>query len=77
MNAQTEFEVDMSKLGQKIDTSKLSCAITNHKGIIIPSKIIPQNNEVFKILYTPFEAGRHTIELCYDKQPVKFIESVI
>lgn len=60
----------MSKLGHKIDTSKLSCAITDPKGKILPSKIIAQNNEVYKILYTPFEAGRHTIELCYDNMPV-------
>lgn len=70
MNAQTSFEVDMSKLGQKIDTSKLSCAITDPKGKNIPSKIIAQSNDVFKILYTPFEAGKHTIELCYDNMPV-------
>lgn len=70
MNAQTEFQLDMSKLGHKIDTSKLSCAITDPKGKILPSKIITQNNEVYKILYTPFEAGRHTIELCYDNMPV-------
>ncbi|CRL07144.1 CLUMA_CG020139, isoform A [Clunio marinus] len=69
MNAQTAFNVDMSKLGQKIDTSRLSCAITDPKGKIIPSKIT-RTNEVFKILYTPFEAGRHTIELCYDNMPV-------
>lgn len=70
MNAQTNFQVDMSKLGHKIDTSKLSCAITDPKGKNIPSKIVAQNNEVYKILYTPFEAGKHTIELCYDNMPI-------
>lgn len=70
MNAETSFQVDMSKLGHKIDTSKLSCAITDPKGKNIPNQIIAQNNEIFKILYTPFEAGRHTIELCYDNMPV-------
>lgn len=70
MNAETNFQVDMSKLGHKIDTSKLSCAITDPKGKNIPSKIVTTNNEMFKILYTPFEAGRHTIDLCYDNMPV-------
>lgn len=70
MNAETSFQVDMTKLGHKIDTSKLSCVITDPKGKNVPSKIISSNNEVFKILYTPFEAGRHTIELCYDNMPV-------
>lgn len=54
MNAQTEFQVDMTKLGHKIDTSKLTCAITAPSGKIVPSKIISQN-ETFRILYTPFE----------------------
>lgn len=70
MNSETNFQVDMSKLGQRIDTNKLSCHITDPKGKNVPSKIIAQNNEVFKILYTPFEAGRYTIELCYDNMPV-------
>lgn len=70
MNAQTDFQVDMSKLGHKVDSSKLSCAITDSKGKSIQSQIIQQANEVFKILYTPYEAGRHTIELCYDNMPV-------
>lgn len=60
MNGQTEFQVDMTKLGHKIDTSKLTCAITAPSGKNVASKIISQN-ETFRILYTPFEAGRHTI----------------
>lgn len=55
MNAQTEFQVDMTKLGHKIDTSKLTCAITAPSGKNVPSKIISHNNETFRILYTPFE----------------------
>ncbi|KAG5671669.1 hypothetical protein PVAND_001857 [Polypedilum vanderplanki] len=69
MNAQTDFQVDMKKLGHKIDTSKLTCSITAPSGKPVPNKIISQN-EAFRILYTPFEAGRHTIELNYDNVPV-------
>lgn len=71
MNAQASFQVDMSELGHKIDTNKLSCAITDPKGKNISSKILSQNNEVYKILYTPFEAGKHTIELSYDNMPIE------
>jgi filamin len=69
MNAQTEFQVDMTKLGHKIDTSKLTCAITAPSGKNVSSKII-STNETFRILYTPFEAGQHTIELCFDNVPI-------
>lgn len=69
MNTQTSFQVDMGKLGHKIDSSRLSCAITGPKGNVA-SQIIAQNNEVFKILYTPFEAGKHLIDLCYDNMPI-------
>ena len=71
MNAETDFQVDMSKVGSDIDSSKLSCSIFDPRGNLIPSKIITGNaNEVFRIMYTPFEAGRHTIELLYDNMPV-------
>ncbi|XP_055382224.1 filamin-A isoform X2 [Condylostylus longicornis] len=67
MNAATDFLVDMSKVGSNIDTSKLSCAIFDPKGNVLPSKIVTgKDDDVFRIMYTPFEAGRHTIELLYD-----------
>lgn len=61
MNAQTEFQVDMTKLGHKIDTSKLTCAITAPSGKNVPSKII-SHNETFRILYTPFEGELLNVE---------------
>lgn len=71
MNAATDFTVDMSKVGSEIDSSKLSCSIFDPRGNIIPSKIVPsQGSDIFRIMYTPFEAGRHTIELLYDNVPV-------
>lgn len=71
MSSPTDFTVDMSKVGKKIDSTKLSCAIFDPRGNNIPSKIVAsQDSEVFRILYTPFEAGRHTIELSYDNMPV-------
>ncbi|XP_067618137.1 filamin-A isoform X2 [Eurosta solidaginis] len=71
MNAPTDFMVDMSKVGSNIDSTKLSCAIFDPKGKVLASKIIPDTtDDIFRIAYTPFEAGRHTIELLYDNIPV-------
>lgn len=71
MNAATDFNVDMSKVGSNIDSGKLSCAIFDPMGHVLPSKIIQgPTDDIFRIMYTPFEAGRHTIELMYDNIPV-------
>lgn len=71
MNSQTDFKVDMSKVGSNVDSDKFSCAIFDPKGNVLPSKIVSEDNsEVFRIMYTPFEAGRHTIDLLYDNVPV-------
>lgn len=71
MNSPTDFMVDMSKVGSNVDSGKFSCAIFDPKGNVLPSKIVPeQNSDVFRIMYTPFEAGRHTIDLLYDNVPV-------
>lgn len=71
MNASTDFMVDMSKIGTDIDQSKLTCSIFDPRGNTIPSKLIPgKTDEEFRIMYTPFEAGRHTIELLYDNAHV-------
>lgn len=71
MNAPTDFMVDMSKVGDDVDKSKLSCNIFDPRGNEIPSKLVPSDNsEIIRIMYTPFEAGRHTIDLLYDNVPV-------
>ncbi|XP_049277169.1 filamin-A isoform X6 [Anopheles funestus] len=72
MNSPTDFLVDMSKVGDDVDRSKLSCNIFDPRGNEIPSKLVPSDSadDVFRIMYTPFEAGRHTIELLYDNVPV-------
>ncbi|XP_054092061.1 filamin-A isoform X3 [Zeugodacus cucurbitae] len=71
MNAATDFMVDMSKVGSDIDSTKLSCAIFDPKGNVLPSKIVSgPSDDIFRVAYTPFEAGRHTIELLYDNIPV-------
>lgn len=75
MNTQTEFCVDMKSIASsslsRIDSSRLTCQIFDPRGNVIPSKILPGiNDDIFRIMYTPFEAGRHTIELLYDNAPI-------
>lgn len=70
MNTPTDFVVDMSKVGNEMDTGKLSCAIFDSRGNIVPSKLTRNADDIIRITYTPFEAGRHTIELLYDNVPV-------
>ncbi|EDW59138.2 filamin-A isoform X2 [Drosophila virilis] len=71
MNADTDFMVDMSKVGSNIESGKLSCAIFDPMGHVLPSKMVQgPTDDIFRIMYTPFEAGRHTIELMYDNIPV-------
>uniref|UniRef100_A0A336KKF8 CSON010354 protein n=1 Tax=Culicoides sonorensis TaxID=179676 RepID=A0A336KKF8_CULSO len=74
MNSQTEFCVDMKSIVSttmtRIESSRIKCQIFDPRGNIIPSKLMPGNNDIYRIMYTPFEAGRHTIELLYDNVPV-------
>lgn len=78
MNGATDFTVDLTQLGAAaIDPHKLLCSIVDPRGNTIPSQLIVPNaaaaaasptnsSDIVKIMYTPFEAGRHTIELLYD-----------
>lgn len=70
MNSLTDFSVDLSHIGTVVDLKKLTCAIFDPRGNPIPSQLIAGKDEVFKIAYTPVEAGRHTIEVLYDNAPV-------
>ncbi|XP_055698008.1 filamin-A isoform X5 [Phlebotomus papatasi] len=71
MNAGTDFTVDMSKVGGDVDAKKLVCSVFDPRGNVLPSKIVQgTNSDTFQIMYTPFEAGRHTIELLYDNVPI-------
>lgn len=80
MNGATDFTVDLTQIGggATIDPHKLLCSIVDPRGNTIPSQLIVptataaaggatnNNYDIVKIMYTPFEAGRHTIELLYD-----------
>lgn len=70
MNDLTNFSVDLSHIGTVVDPKKLSCAILDPRGNLLPSQLVTGKDEVYKIMYTPVEAGRHTIEVLYDNAPV-------
>lgn len=70
MNGATDFTVDLTQLGAAIDPHKLLCSILDPRGNAIPSQLVQGSGDVVKIMYTPFEAGRHTIELLYDNAHV-------
>lgn len=49
---------------------KVMCVITNPSGTRTDSFLRPLTDGTYKISYTPFEEGRHTIDLLYDGVPV-------
>lgn len=70
MNSLTDFAVDLSHIGTVVDIKKLTCAIFDPRDNPIPSQLIAGKGDAYKIMYTPVEAGRHTIEVLYDNAPV-------
>ncbi|XP_038107969.1 filamin-A [Culex quinquefasciatus] len=49
----------------------LSCNIFDPRCNEIPTKQMPSDNsDIFRIMYTPFGAFRHTINMLYDSVPV-------
>lgn len=54
----------------RIETSRFSCKITDSRGKTISSKLTTDTNDLLKIMYTPVEAGKHTIDCAYDDIPL-------
>ncbi|XP_015127266.1 filamin-A isoform X2 [Diachasma alloeum] len=71
VNIPTEFTVDTRAVPKtKTDDGKVSCSITNPSGGKTEKTITPQNDGTYRISYTPFEEGPHTIDILYDNVPV-------
>ncbi|XP_063704506.1 filamin-A-like isoform X2 [Culicoides brevitarsis] len=82
--AENEFCVDMksvitttkttttttSSKYTRIETSRFTCRITDSRGRVIESKCVTDQNDLLKILYTPMETGKHTIDCAYDNVPL-------
>ncbi|KAF8782497.1 filamin-A-like isoform X2 [Argiope bruennichi] len=65
----TEFIVDARAVTKRSD-GKVHCTITNPSGAKTDSFVQSQNDGTYKICYTPFEEGNHTIDITYDGLPV-------
>ncbi|XP_063981261.1 filamin-A isoform X2 [Diachasmimorpha longicaudata] len=71
VNIPTEFTVDTRAVPKtKGDDGKVSCSITNPSGGKTEKTITPQNDGTYRVSYTPFEEGPHTIDILYDNVPV-------
>ncbi|KMQ98503.1 filamin-a isoform x5 [Lasius niger] len=54
----------------KTDDGKVSCTISNPSGGKTEKLIIPQGDGTYRVSYTPFEEGCHTIDILYDNVPI-------
>ncbi|XP_050062888.1 filamin-A isoform X2 [Aphis gossypii] len=69
LGSPTDFSVDsraVAKYGQGVVT----CTVTNPSGSRTETFITPQSDGTYKISYTPFEEGPHTIDIYYDGVPI-------
>ncbi|GIY01877.1 filamin-A [Caerostris darwini] len=69
LDSPTDFIVDARAITKRSD-GKVQCTITNPSGTKTDSFVQSQNDGTYKICYTPFEEGNHTIDITYDGLPV-------
>lgn len=72
VNQPTAFTIDTRAInkGKKEDINKISCSINNPNGGKTEKVIMPQKDGTYQVSYTPFDEGRHTIDILYDNVPV-------
>ncbi|XP_020279518.1 filamin-A isoform X4 [Pseudomyrmex gracilis] len=71
VNKQATFTVDARDVTKsKTDDGKMSCTINNPSGGKTEKLIVPQGDGTYRISYTPFEEGCHTIDILYDNVPI-------
>lgn len=71
MDSATDFTIDTRAIAKtKGDDGKVSCTITNPSGGKTEKIITPQADGTYRVSYTPFEEGRHTIDILYDNVPI-------
>ncbi|XP_011868572.1 PREDICTED: filamin-A isoform X1 [Vollenhovia emeryi] len=71
VNKQTTFTIDARDVAKsKTDDGKVSCTINNPSGGKTEKLIIPQGDGTYRVSYTPFEEGCHTIDILYDNVPI-------
>ncbi|XP_029167599.1 filamin-A isoform X4 [Nylanderia fulva] len=71
VNKQATFTIDTRDIAKsKTDDGKVSCTISNPSGGKTEKLIIPQGDGTYRVSYTPFEEGCHTIDILYDNVPI-------
>ncbi|XP_050519631.1 filamin-A isoform X3 [Diabrotica virgifera virgifera] len=70
VDSPTDFIVDTRSIPKSSDDGKLTCTITGPSGAQVEKLIIPLIDGTYKVSYTPFEEGKHTIDIFYDNVPV-------
>ncbi|XP_065219553.1 filamin-A isoform X2 [Planococcus citri] len=70
LHSKADILVDSRDLGIRDDGKKVTCTITNPSGTKTENFITPLSDGTYKISYTPFEEGPHTIEILYDGLPI-------
>ncbi|KAF7274400.1 hypothetical protein GWI33_012941 [Rhynchophorus ferrugineus] len=67
----TEFLVDTRAIPKSNNQGKVTCTITNPSGTQTEKlETARRLDGTYKVSYTPFEEGRHTIDIFYDNVPV-------
>ena len=71
VNTPTEFTIDTRAVPKVMgEEGKISCSIGNPSGGRTEKIITPQGDGTYRVSYTPFEEGRHTIDIMYDNMPI-------
>ncbi|CAG7722272.1 unnamed protein product [Allacma fusca] len=65
----TDFVVDTRGVGNERNVN-VACTITNPSGARTDSFVKPLHDGTYKINYSPFEEGRHVIDIFYDGIPI-------
>lgn len=70
MDSTTDFTIDTRAIPQQDNEGHVTCIITNPSGSKSEKLVVPVVDGMYKVSYTPFEEGKHTIDIFYDKVPV-------
>ncbi|XP_011497813.1 PREDICTED: filamin-A [Ceratosolen solmsi marchali] len=67
----TDFTIDTRAVAKpKGESEKIGCSINNPSGGITEKVITPQADGTYRVSYTPFEEGKHNVDVLYDNIPV-------
>lgn len=70
VDSPTDFLVDTRAIPKSTNDGKVTCTITNPSGAQTEKLVTALLDGTYKVSYTPFEEGRHTIDIFYDNVPV-------